>query len=656
MQRSINLSAMNAHAKGLELITDIDRAIPQVLIGDPLRLQQIIVNLVNNAVKFTEEGAVCIKIRIREECDTRIKLECSVIDTGIGMSHEQQSKMFQSFSQADESVTRKHGGTGLGLAISKQLCELMGGEIWLKSELGKGSEFHFTVVVDKIEQIQEAVNLNPEELAKLRVLVVDDMSLAREVLVNILDELGINAEQASGGEQAIKMTQTARQAGNPYDMVLMDWRMPELDGIETSKRIQEEHLGNSPHILMVSAYDKDDARSHLSDTQINQFIEKPVNHAAIMDAITRMMAGDKESHMEIDHHPVMEAPNLSTSKLLLVEDNAINRQVAMGFLNDTGVAVEMAHNGLVALEKLQESPFDLVLMDIQMPEMDGLTATREIRGTLGMTDIPIVAMTAHAMETDIERSKAAGMNDHITKPIDPDILYRSLMKFLKVVDAVLPSLADRAVEEPQMIPVEDEEAVVLNQLNDVEGLQAELALAKMNGRTALYLNLVKDFDKDQRNLINSLNELYTKQAWEELHRTVHSLKSNAAYIGAFEVAALGQSLENALAEGDYDKEQLTELCSTLSPLLDQLRQIYEDNDEAESEVEFSAQKFKDSLQSILPLLRNSDFSVEDLLPDLAQMCAQTNYNQEIETLLEYVDEIEYEKAAALTQQLLETLD
>jgi signal transduction histidine kinase/ligand-binding sensor domain-containing protein/CheY-like chemotaxis protein len=472
LQRSINLSAMNAHVKGLELVTDVDSNMPLVLVGDPLRLQQIIVNLVNNAVKFTEKGAVCIKVAIKEEIEHHLLLQCSVIDTGIGMSEEQQSKMFQSFSQADDSMTRKFGGTGLGLSISKQLCELMGGEIWLESELGKGSVFHFTVRVDKLAKADEVVNIDLAAIAKLKALVVDDIPMARKVLLNILAELGIEADKADNGPDAIELIRTAIQGGRPYDLVLMDWRMPGLDGIETTERIHQEHLDDSPHILMVSAYDKDEARTQLSNTQINQFMEKPISQGAMLDAISRMLA-DRSNHFQdidlVDEDPV---PNFSSSHLLLVEDNAINRQVAIGFLKDTGVHIDIAENGVIAVDKVQQVNYDLVLMDIQMPEMDGITATKEIRNTLKMTDLPVVAMTAHAMAADIQRSQAAGMNEHITKPIDPDILYRTLSKYLVVS------------EEEQQEPVELEqeggmkEGTILEQLTSIEGLDTVLALSK----------------------------------------------------------------------------------------------------------------------------------------------------------------------------------
>ncbi|MCJ8271326.1 MAG: YfiR/HmsC family protein, partial [Psychrosphaera sp.] len=430
LQRSISLSAMSAHAKGLELVLDIDANIPSVLLGDPLRLRQIIVNLVNNAVKFTDKGTICIKVAVQNETAEQVVLKCSVIDTGIGMTPEQQSKMFQSFSQADQSVTRKYGGTGLGLAISKQLSELMGGEIWLESELGSGSTFHFTVVMEKTTKVADDMLIDQAKIANLKVLVVDDIAMTRTVLLDFLLRLGIKGKQTDNGTDAVQMVKQAQLDGNPFDMVLMDWRMPGMDGIEASRRIHETNLSDSPHILMVSAYDKDEAKNHINGTEVNQFLEKPISQSTLLNAIARMLSGDEVILPQFSDD--MDIPNLSSSHILLVEDNAINRQVAMGFLSDTGVKIDIAENGLIALEKIRQNDYDAVLMDIQMPQMDGLTATGEIRNTLKMANLPVIAMTAHAMAADIKRTEQAGMNDHITKPIEPDILYQTLSKYLKI--------------------------------------------------------------------------------------------------------------------------------------------------------------------------------------------------------------------------------
>lgn len=672
IQRAITLSSMNAHAKGLELVTDIDGQIPEQLRGDPLRLQQIIVNLVNNAVKFTDKGAVCVKMTIKEDLDMQLLLHCSVIDTGIGMSQEQQKNLFQSFSQADDSVTRKYGGTGLGLAISKQLCELMGGEIWLNSEQGKGSSFHFTVMVDKVDNAEQLVKIDSEAIKGLRVLVVDDMALAREVLVHIFNDIGIRCDEADSGKMAIKLIEQAVAQQKPYDMVLMDWRMPEMDGIETTERIHQMLADNPPNILMVSAYDKDEARARIGDTPVKQFLEKPVNHKTILDAISNMLTGATDNVVASPlNNDDIAIPDLTEFHMLLVEDNAINRQVAKGFLADTGIAVDVAENGLIALDKVANNRYDIVLMDIQMPEMDGISAAKAIRGELKIDSLPVVAMTAHAMEADVKRSFEAGMNDHITKPIEPDVLYRTLVKHLGADGKSIKSrvLSQQSVSEPQAAPACCPEAVVrtnaseqqheiLQDLCSIDGLCATEALAKMNGKTSLYIDLVKDFDKQQKSLEQHLSELFENGQWEELYRTVHSLKSNAAYIGAYDLSKTSQAFESALGQKQYDRNMLEQLQQHLVPLLTALERIFAEHSKVSGQGEFSLGSLLAGLQPILPLLKNSDFLVEEHLERLGAMCQGSEHEQAVNEIIELVDDIEYEqafdRASALVAQLAQT--
>ncbi|NQZ82978.1 MAG: response regulator [Colwellia sp.] len=681
LQRSVNLSAISAHSKGLELITDVDNQLPQVLVGDPLRLQQIIVNLVNNAVKFTEKGAVCIKATLNEETEDKITIQFSVIDTGIGMTQEQQGKMFQSFSQADESVTRKYGGTGLGLAISKQLCELMQGEIWLESEKGVGSIFSFSVTLDKAEQSIQALPIDKAHVAQLKVLVVDDIALARNVILSLLSEIGIKADQVDSGVQAISLVRKAIADKRPYDMVLMDWRMPEMDGIEASRLMYQEHQDNTPHILMVSAYDKDEAKSQLAGSMVQQFIEKPVNQSMLVDAITSMMA-QAGSHRVISSIDGLEQstaiPNLAKYKILLVEDNAINRQVAVGFLQDTQVQIDIAENGLIAIEKCKKIDYDLVLMDIQMPEMDGLTATEILRDELKITQLPIIAMTAHAMEADIQRSKQAGMNAHITKPIDPDVLYRTLITYLlgdapiesaelQNVDlqAVAGQIVDGQVaagqgglkdENGDENNVSDSNKALFLQLQTLATINADKALKQVGGRKDLYLSLIKDFTREQQGLHQQIQQLFIEQDWKALYRVIHSLKSNAAYIGAYDLSALSATLEASLGANEQDEKLLEDVLNALTLLLADMQSIEIELEIASVAVAFSVQYLKQGLSAILPLLKAYDFAVEDVILGLQNMCSTNEYESRINIIAQHINDIEYEEASSAVNKLLSELE
>ena len=545
--QALTLSALNAHEKGLELVADIAPDVPNGLLGDPLRLQQIVVNLVNNAVKFTERGSVCLQVRCKQQPDGELQLACAVIDTGIGMTPEQQSRMFQSFSQADETITRKHGGTGLGLAISRQLCELMGGQIWLESEYGVGSEFHFTVNVGVDPQV---VAQPPVSEQGLKVLLVEDLPLAAQVATDLLQRLGVECHHCSDGGQALALAKSALIQGQPFDLALVDWQMSGLNGAETATRLGRLSV---PSLLLASSYQRDELAA-LYDGVV---IEKPLLPNRLTRALHHWNTG--ENWVDAERPQAGQAPDLSGNRVLLVDDNAINRQVAQGILSETGVTIELGENGLVALAKIQQQEWDLVLMDVQMPQMDGLTAVGEIRNALGLAQLPVIAMTAHAMEEDIQKSLDAGMNGHITKPIDPKALFACLSEYLKPKVDVANTSAD--LEETT-----GAQAKQLMLLDGVEGLEHGEALAALGGRAPLYLELVADFCEAHQAKPQQLDALAMAEDWQTLFREVHSLKSNTAYIGAFSLSALCGELEAMLGDEQWDPAKLQAICRMLSEL------------------------------------------------------------------------------------------
>ena len=640
IRRAVNLNALRAHAKGLELVCDIDPKLPQMLLGDPLRIQQVLVNLISNAVKFSDHGAIGIKIQLLSEDGDDLKVQGSVSDNGIGISPDQQRSLFQSFSQADDSITRKYGGSGLGLAICKQLCELMQGEIWLESQPDVGSTFYFNLILGKAPALPAAANnVLPLDFGKLRALVVDDISLARTVLRSLLSELGIIADETDNGYQAIELVQQARANHRPYDFVLMDWRMPGLDGIETSRRIQQ--LDNAPHILMVSAYDKEQAKANLQGVKIHQFIEKPVNHSILLDAIYTMLQQEQPVRRPaaiIDS----QIPNLSPYRILLVEDHPINRQVALGLLKDSKVQVDIAENGLLAIRRLQQQKYDLVLMDIQMPQMDGLTATQHIRQQLMLTDLPIIAMTAHAMQSDIAQSKVAGMNEHLTKPIDPEQLYRTLLTYLTPVAAPARQAEDMVLSS--------NEQLLLTQLATVTDLDMTQALKNLGGKTALYLNLVRDFQQEHHNQVAELQDMYQQEQWQPLHLQVHSLKSTSAYIGAFTLSQSCQQVERGLAEGVAEPALFELMLHQLQQLQQQLTTLLPP---ATHKANFDS--LEAALQAILPLLLESDFAAEELVPALLELGKSQPCWPAICQIADEISDVEYERASSRCQQLLEQL-
>ena len=653
IQRVINICAYKAHEKNIELVVDIDPRINKQLIGDPTRLQQIIVNLIDNAIKFTENGCINLKIKRYEEIIESVSdlatLHFSIIDTGIGMSKLQQKKLFQSFTQADNTVTRKYGGTGLGLAISKQLTELMGGEIKVESEVGIGSTFSFTANFEVIDDDIPATLFPQQCFKSLKVLVADDSDIARKVLLSSLASLEIFADDVADGLEALNKVLAAENENKPYDLILMDWKMPNMDGIEASKQIVAQTKGKSPHILMVSAYDKDEAKILSSNTGIEKFLEKPITESTLTDSVMEIINKDENYTLPTVPDAPCIIPNLSDYHVLLTEDNLINQQVAREFLADTKIKITCAENGKVALEKLKIQSFDIVLMDIQMPEMDGLTATREIRKTLGLTDMPIVAMTAHAMEGDIEKSVNAGMNHHLTKPINPELLYQTLSQYIKKFNTkkqkTLPAEATVSLNKK----AEDKSSLkaTLQSVAESSSLEVRSAVAKLQGKENLYLELVQDFTLKYQKLPQQLMQSYKDNAHDVLNREVHSLKATAQYIGAYELSKQAKNLELEIQKKSGLVEvSLARMNIHLSTLLSQLSVLFP---EQEKVLTTENQSFDKELgisliQKIKPLIHSSDISSETLSKKLCDLGKNSLFSQEVKELHRLVCDFEFDDA------------
>ncbi|HED18234.1 MAG TPA: response regulator, partial [Gammaproteobacteria bacterium] len=417
LENLANIISLKAGEKGTELIFDFDSDLPFALVGDPLRLGQVLINLMNNAVKFTDGGDITLSIRVLESDDSGILLRFAVSDTGIGMDEEQQSRLFRSFSQADTSTTRKFGGTGLGLTISKRLVEMMGGEIGVESEAGKGSTFWFTSRLGRTDpsRLKTAANINAE-VGKLKVLVVDDNPTARVILRRYLETFDFSVEETGTGTEAIRMLESADP---PFDLVLSDWKMPEMDGIEVARQIgSNDKIGKTPAVLMVTAFDREALLRNKGDAPIKGVLVKPVSPSTLLDGILEAFGkGAARRH----HGGAAQLPaHVVGARILLVEDNEINQQVAQEILEGAGAHITIANNGKEGVDTLLAQPdyFDVVLMDIQMPVMDGHQATREIREDPRFKKLPVLAMTANAMVSDQEEARASGMDDHIAKPID----------------------------------------------------------------------------------------------------------------------------------------------------------------------------------------------------------------------------------------------
>ncbi len=637
------LVSLKAQEKHLELLFHIHHDVPRNLMGDPLRLGQVLTNLVNNAVKFTGSGEIVVNAEpVRVEAKSAV-LRFSVRDTGIGITPEAQAGLFDPFSQADGSVTRRFGGTGLGLAICKQLCELMGGHIWVESQPGAGSRFGFEAAF--ILHDQGFRRLPLDRLSGVRTLIVDDNETARMVFREILLNFGMRPESAASGEQGLEMLQCAQGQGDPYRVVLLDWMMPGIDGIETARRIRSNGapLGEVPAILMVTAYSQDQVADAACGAGIGHLLTKPVSESTLHDAIVEALMGDEISATRQHYrHSVQERTRNSAVlrgvRVLLVDDSPLNREVAVEFLRETGLDIDQAVNGREAVEKVRSGDYRLVLMDIQMPEMDGITATQTIRADERFRDLPIIAMTAHAMAGDRERSLAAGMNDHLTKPIDPDALVAALEHWIAGgggETGMAPSAAAPAKAAPPPAFIE------LDHIDTAEGLHNHL------NREAFYLRILRIFRRDFGDAGTRMRELAGQGAMEEARRLAHTLKSAAATIGAAALADRARELEAALAAGMAPPALLDNFAVAAEHIAHALDALPAEEADAAPLVSVLASDLLPLLERVETLLQADDAAVEAAFRELRQALAAPAPDQRIGEIGELIEDVEYEQALKL---------
>lgn len=552
-----NLISDKAAEKGLELIFDIATDVPTELIGDPLRLGQVLVNYANNAVKFTEKGEIEIIIRKQAEDASTVLLHFAVRDTGIGLTAEQAKQLFQSFQQADSSTTRKYGGTGLGLAISRSLVEMMQGEVGVVSAVGQGSTFWFTA---KLGKGKPRPSLVPHvDLRWRKVLVVDDNDTARNVLVEMLTSQSFSVGQCSSGAAALIALRDAAMTGEPYELVMLDWQMPGMDGVEVVRRIAQLPLDPQPQCILVTAYGREEVLKSADLAGIQQVLLKPVSASLLLDSVMRVFGKVEGDAPTRRPSGVTEHIDFGGARILLVEDNLLNQEVAVALLEDAGCRVTVAGDGAQAVAAAREASYDLVLMDMQMPVMDGLTATRAIRELPGWATLPIVAMTANAMRADRDACLMAGMNGHVAKPIEPDDLWKALRQWLKPVS--VSTRTPDAFSEALPIPT------------NIEGLDATQGMRRVLGKPALYLSMLRKFSAAQRDTVSACRTALAEGDGDTALRLMHTLKGVAGNIGAHPVQEMAGALEASLRGGvqlNAMEEQLQHLDQALVRLIDTL--------------------------------------------------------------------------------------
>jgi two-component system, sensor histidine kinase and response regulator len=561
------LIVCKAEEKLIEVVFSVDKSVPQNLIGDPLRLGQVLLNLCTNAIKFTEKGTIVIAIEPIQTQSHRITLKFSVTDTGIGLDEEQQNKLFQSFSQVDSSTTRMYGGSGLGLAISKQLTELMGGEIGVDSQLGVGSTFSFSAIFG----LGEAINKNQMisvELNHLPVLVIDDNLIALEVITEMLASFSFDVYAASSAEKGLEILDEMNNKNQAIKLIFMDWRLPGINGIEAARLIKErKDLHFMPNIILITAYTHDiiidSARTYL-----DAYLPKPLTHSYLCDAIVSLFADTANKTV-----PVISASKKENNflcpdvKILLVDDNVINQEVAVAILEETKMQIDVANNGYEAIEKVSENNYDLVLMDIQMPEMDGLEATQIIREGCDQNQLPIIAMTAHAMQKDKDICLSAGMNEYIAKPFIVDEFFATIKKCLPKAKIENNSIAIKNES------IENTETYITN-LSLLEkacfgldriGIDIKQVFSRFKGDNCLLLRLLNQFIIKKDSVITEISDYINNNDWEQAARIVHGLKGTSGNLSANGVYDLTIKLESCFKQQpeQLSKQQANNLCHEL---------------------------------------------------------------------------------------------
>jgi signal transduction histidine kinase/CheY-like chemotaxis protein/HPt (histidine-containing phosphotransfer) domain-containing protein len=642
LENVANLIGEKASHKGLELIFDVPKDVPYVFLGDPLRLGQILVNFGNNSVKFTERGEIKIVIRIHERTDTEALVYFAVKDSGIGLAQEQMARLFQSFEQADASTTRKYGGTGLGLVICKRLAELMGGSVGVSSELGKGANFWLSVRL-KISANQRRRLVPHIDLHGMRLLVVDDNEAALQSMAEMLEHMTFQVDKAESGKAAVAAVRSAHALGRPYAMVLVDWMMPGMDGIETIQKIRELRLDCAPHLAIATAHGREEIMHQAQTVGIGTVLIKPVSASMLFDAMMRVLGEpeDVANARVIKPHTSMESlGSIRGARILLAEDNAINQQVASEILIDAGLQVEVADNGKLAVAMVETGHYDLILMDMQMPVMNGLEATGLIRQQDRFANLPIVAMTANVMQADRDRCIAAGMNDFVAKPIEPDDLFRALLKW---IHARQPAAVEPRIDLPDSAAEECG-------LTFIDGIDIDAGLRRVMGKRQRYVSLLHSFCQTKANADIEIRQALIAGELEDAERLAHTIKGLAGQIGAHNLQSCAEQLETVIREHGSTQVVSDKLDIFANALANQVAAILKAISVADAGVDSSPltppAELDVLMRQLVYMLRDDDAKADRLLSDHA-IILKERWPEQFRALRQAVREYDFELALRL---------
>jgi polar amino acid transport system substrate-binding protein len=639
-----NITMIKAEEKGLELTFHHDPKIPDSLSGDPLRLGQVLANLVSNAIKFTEQGRVRVDADIKHRDSGHVELCFSVTDTGIGIEPEEIERLFSAFTQLDESTTRRYGGSGLGLSICHHLVQLMGGEIEAHSLLGEGSTFSFCLPFALDRSISHEITPG-QHLRGLHVLVVDDDPAARKAFSERLASFSFNVATAVDAVDAMQQLEEAERKERPFRLVLIEWHLPGANGVETGRKIKHGgELLHVPAVILITSSGRGDVMRQVEAAGLDGFLIKPTSPSTMYETVTRALVGAVKGVTTTHQTTTI---GYLRGKVLLVEDNEINQQVAQEILHGMGVEVDIVDNGSSALEALLAQAYDLVLMDIQMPGMDGYEVTRQIRSEARHQDLPIVAMTAHAMSGERDLCLAAGMNEHVPKPIVPARLFAVLGRWLQPTN-----------KTPGQFTVDDDAALPDN----LPGIDMRWGLERIGGNRHLFIRLLREFAATHGDAVQLIEQRLAEGDYNGARRILHTLKGVAGNIGALTLQREAARLEHALQAGEIKSadELPTAFRNTIVRLFDGLAVLHESEDTFTTDVEENAvltvgSSSKNLLQQLRKMLVNGEADAMKMLDQITQQINEEAQQEQLRQIGELIANYDFDTALKQFDDLSESL-